>query len=390
MNQELREKFSKEIDALNLEQVTERLSAMDEEVRAAKDVQLVEELRDKKSMLLERKAELEDLEARKKDALELRGGASGNRRERGGNEMPEERTFAVDTKEYREAFLKHLMGKELSAEERTAVSAKAVIPTSTLNKIVSQLENAPLLRRITILQIAGHVSIPYETEVDDASWIEMSAASTDSKANVDKLELAAYKLIKTVEIDAEVSAMAIDAFETWLVNRLTQKMQAALQTAIITGTGNSQPKGLTADKQIATTKTFTKGGVTYKDVLGIMAGLKASYHPFASWSIPSALFFNEILGMVDANKRPIVIQDVQEGGGYRLMGKPVDLVDAKEDTIIFGAFDRYHMNLGDGIEIKADESVAFRTGSTVYRAKALVDGGNADPNAFVLATRATE
>ena len=44
MNQELREKFSKEIDELNLEQVTERLSAMDTEVREAKDVDTVKEL----------------------------------------------------------------------------------------------------------------------------------------------------------------------------------------------------------------------------------------------------------------------------------------------------------------------------------------------------------
>lgn len=301
----------------------------------------------------------------------------------------EERTFAVDTKEYRDAYMKHLQGKELSTEERAAVTASAAIPTSTLNKIVSQLESAPLLRRITILQIAGHVAIPYEEEVDDASWVEMNEASTDGKANVGKLELAAYKLIKTVEIDAEVSSMAIDAFETWLINRLTQKMQAALQAAVIVGTGSGQPKGLTLEGQVKNKTTFTKAGITYKDILKIMAGVKASYHVNASWSIPSNLFFTEILGMEDANKRPIVVQDVQAGGGYLLMGKPVDLVDAKDDTIIFGAFDRYHLNIGAGIEIKADGSVGFRTGSTVYRAMALADGGNANKNALTVATRAS-
>lgn len=389
MNQEVREKFSQEIEELTLEQVTERLSGMDEEVRSATSADKVEELREKKEMLLKRKANLEDLEARKQGALDLTGGAAGKKRERGGREQMEERTFAVDTKEYRDAYMKHLQGKELSAEERAAVTASAAIPTSTLNKIVSQLESAPLLRRITILQIAGHVAIPYEKEVDDASWVETNTSSTDGKANVDKLELAAYKLIKTVEIDAEVSSMGIDAFETWLINRLTQKMQAALQAAVIVGTGSGQPKGLTLEGQVKTTTTFTKAGITYKDILKIMASVKASYHANATWSIPSNLFFAEILGMEDANKRPIVVQDVQAGGEYRLMGKPVDLVDAKADTIIFGAFDRYHMNIGAGIEIKADGSVGFRSGSTVYRAMTLADGGNADPNALVVATRAS-
>lgn len=389
MNQELREKFSREIDELTLEQVTERLSAMDEEVRAAKDVQLVEELREKKTMLLERKAELEDLEARKKDAIDLRGGASGKKRERGGKNMPEERTFAIDTKEYREAFLKNLMGKELDAEERAAVSASGAIPTETLNTIVARLQESPLLGRITILNIPGHVSIPKENAVNDASWVEMPAESKDSEDSITTLELAAYKLIKTVEIGADTAAMAIPAFEAWLVDRLVNKMEAALQKGVVAGTGTNQPTGLTKEGVVKASqkKTYTEGSMTFKDLMGIMAALPARYHARATWSMPATVFFNEVLGMVDSNKKPIVVLDPSVGSGYRVMGHPVDLVDDAE-AIIFGDFTRYYLNLGDSITIKADGSVAFRTGGIVYRAMALADGGCADEEAFAIATTA--
>ena len=40
-----------------------------------------------------------------------------------------ENRFAVDSPEYRVAFLKNLQGKELTAEERTAVVGTAAIPT---------------------------------------------------------------------------------------------------------------------------------------------------------------------------------------------------------------------------------------------------------------------
>ena len=79
-----------------------------------------------------------------------------------------ERTFAVDTMEYREAFLKNLMGMELDVEERAAVSASAAIPTETMNLIVSAFEQSPLLRRVTILNIPGNVTIPKEKTVNDA------------------------------------------------------------------------------------------------------------------------------------------------------------------------------------------------------------------------------
>ena len=242
MEKELRDKFLTEISELTLQQVTERLSEMDVEVRDAKDIETVNELTEKKAMLLERKAELEDLEARKKDALELENGAPGAKKERGGEEMPEERKFTIESKEYREAFMKKLMGRELDAEERAAMSASAAIPTETLNLIIARLQENPLLGRITMLNIPGHVSIPKEDNVNDANWIDMSAASTDSEDSIGSLELAAHKLIKTVEIGADVEHMSIPAFEAWLVKRLVNKMEAALQKAVVAGTGSKQAK----------------------------------------------------------------------------------------------------------------------------------------------------
>ena len=340
-------------------------------------------------MLLERKAELEDLEARKKSALELEEGKEGAKRERGGKEMPEERKFTIDSKEYRDAFMKKLMGRELDAEERAAISAQATIPTETLNQIIAKLQENPLLGRITMLTIPGHVSIPKEDAVGDANWVEMSAASTDSADTIGALELAAHKLIKTVEIGADVDAMSIPAFEAWLVKSLTNKMEAALQKAVVAGTGSKQARGITNGDSVKAEQksTYTEDAMTFKDVMKIMGNLPGRYHKNASWSMPSKTFFNEVLGMVDANKRPIVVTDPSVGSGYRLMGRPVDLVDDAE-AIIFGDFSRYYMNIAAGIEIKADGSVGFRTGSVCYRAMALADGGVADNEAFAIATTA--
>ena len=81
MNKELRDKFAQEIENLTLDQITERLSAMDKEVRESQDADAVNVLTEKKEMLLERKKDLEDLEERKRKALELSGGAKGQKRE---------------------------------------------------------------------------------------------------------------------------------------------------------------------------------------------------------------------------------------------------------------------------------------------------------------------
>ena len=47
----------------------------------------------------------------------------------------EERIFTPETVEYRDAYMKNLMGKPMSIEERSALSgASYVIPTETLNR----------------------------------------------------------------------------------------------------------------------------------------------------------------------------------------------------------------------------------------------------------------
>ena len=144
----------------------------------------------------------------------------------------EERVFTPDTVEYRDAYMKYLMGKSMSIEERTALTVAAnVIPTETLNKIYGKLEENQLINEIDALYVPGYVSVPTASTVDDANWIAMASASTDSSDAMGTVSLTAKKLIKTIEITADIQAMSIPAFQGWLVNKLAQKMEAAICAA---------------------------------------------------------------------------------------------------------------------------------------------------------------
>ena len=128
-----------ELKEMNLQDVEARLAAIDEEIEAAGEVETVNTLADEKRSLIERQAELKDLAERKAAAEAIQTGAiTGTIKEE--RKMEETRkTFGVETAEYREAFFKKLQGKELTAEERGAVTASAVIPTVTMNKIIGVL-----------------------------------------------------------------------------------------------------------------------------------------------------------------------------------------------------------------------------------------------------------
>lgn len=384
------EEFIRSLQELTLAQIVERISALDVEVRAMTDVTAIDEATKKKAALLERKAYLDDIEKRKADALKLQSGIvePGNIIERGGMEMP--KTYAVDTPEYRSAYLRDLQGKEISKEERAAITATKVIPTQTLNMIVEKLEQtSALYSSITVLNIPGSVSIPVENAKADAAFVAMGTAATDSADSFDSVDLGAYKLIKTIEITADVMAMSIDAFESFIVDALYKKMMKAIENAILNGTGASQPTGLLKAGEITQTATFTKAAMTYPDLLKVLGLLPTAYSNGAKITMNRKLFYGEVLGLVDANKKPIVVQDVQNTAKYNLLGYPVVVNDlVPDDTIVFGDFSYYYLNWAMAPEIKSDESVGFRSGSTVYRSLALVDGKKAIAEAFVVATRA--
>lgn len=396
MTEEKRMAFSSELSEMTAEQVAERLASLEEEVRSTENVETVKEAIEMKEMLLERQKELKDLEECKKALEEISEGAPAKVIEKSKENEMEERTFKIDSVEYRDAYLKSLMGKALTMEERTALtSAASVIPTVTINKIYGKLEENPLIAELDLLRVPGYLSIPVATTVNDAAWVAMGTAATDSADVVGSVPLTAKKLIKTIEITADIKAMSIDGFESWLVKKLAQKMEKAICAAVINGAGTDDAKGIGQQNITASTAIST---ATIAKLSKFMAGVKSAYQNGAVWVMSAENFYTHIAPLANDNNGAVLMNGVAP----MLLGHKVvfdDHVDAckfktggsqesaNADHIIFGNFrEGYVFNLGEGVNIEADQSVAFRSGSTVYRAMALCDGAVVDADAFAWTT----
>ena len=291
--------------------------------------------------------------------------------------------FEVNSPEYREAFLKNLQGKELTAEERAAVTATAAIPTQTMNEIVHRLELNPLIAAVDVTNIPGYVTYPVESSVAEASWVAMGTASEDSGDTLTSITLGAYKLIKTVEITADVEAMAVDAFEAWLVSRLANKIEKALDAGIINGLGTTQATGILTVKTQADL-TFTRAKMKWEQLAAIPGKIGGQYLNGASFVMSPDLFFGKVLGMVDSSGARVAVLDPQGPAKYNVLGFPC-IIDGNitSEDILFGDLKAYKLNFAKAVEVKKSEEAAFRTGSAVYRAMCLADGNLADVNAIV-------
>ena len=395
------EKRLKEIKD-ELSQIETRSVEIRKESETADSLEKMEELRAELTDAETRKAELEAEAASIQNKIEEARAIENGEAHSVEIDLPSEeerknKMFTPDSVEYRDAYMKKLMGKPLTVEERTALTDAAdIIPTETINKIYGKLEENPLIKELNALHIPGYVRVPFATTVNDANWVAMDTAATDSADVVDSVSLTAKKLIKTIEITADIRAMAIPAFQSWLVNKLAQKMEKAICAAVVNGAGSSTvPQGV---GQCGITASTAISTATVAKLAAFMAGVKSAYQPGAVWVMSAENFYTHIVPLANDSNGIVVMNGIEA----RLLGHKVvfdDNVDnckfksgstaesANADHIIFGNFNEgYVFNYGEGISIEADQSVAFRTGSTVYRAMALCDGAVVDKDAFAWTT----
>lgn len=291
---------------------------------------------------------------------------------------------------YRNAFYKKLQGKTLNSDEMQAYtsgssSAGAAIPTQTSNILVKKmLEVAPLLDEITLLRVAGNVTIATQLTRDSAYQHGEGDAITASADALASVTLGSYEFAKLVSISMTVQTMTIDAFEDWLVDGIYEDIALKIENGIIYGNGSTAPGGLASITWTAGTNLIsTTASITYDDVCTLMTYPLKGLRKGAKFLCNSSFPYTELAGIKDTSNRPIFVESMKDGVPATLMGKPVLISDeVNDDELYFGQFKQVFGNLSRDIEVKSDEHSGFKTGTIDYRGAAMFDCKVAAPRAF--------
>lgn len=308
-----------------------------------------------------------------------------------------------ETKEYRNAFYKSLLGQKMNANEAAAweraqvekradvfastTDAAAVIPTQTLNEVVKKARTmGGLLSVCRAFNIPSNLKVPVGTPASKASWHTEGGKVDSEKPDVAAVTFAAYEIMKVFSISAAVKRMSIDAFEAYLTDELVASVMACLADGVVNGTGSAQGTGvLTGVTWNEGANAFTyDSAVTYADVVKTVAALKRGYANGAKWCMNNATLYNQFYGLVDGNKRPIFIADAQNDKVGKVLGFEVVVDDNVADGVaLFGNFEYMGYNLPEGIAVEASTQSSFKNGLVDYRAMAIADCKPIVAEAFV-------
>jgi HK97 family phage major capsid protein len=312
---------------------------------------------------------------------------------------------AHNAPEYRSAFFKSLLGHNLSEAETRAYNAAraekraesfntlsdsaAVIPTNTLNEVISGLHpQGGLYNEVRMFSVPANMSIPVGTPTDPAQWHSDGAAVARNNITTHNVTFGAYELIKVLSLSAAAKRMTLAAFEAYLTEELRSSITDALSAAIVNGTGAGQPQGLLTGIAWSKANSLSvAAGAVVDGVLKAIAMLPAGYANGAKFAMSNATLFGSVYPAKTSDGALRLMQDAQNGSVRRLFGFPIVIDDnIPANTIIFGNFKYYGINVPSSVAVETSRESGFTSGLIDYRALCIADAKPIVPAAFVKLT----
>ncbi len=367
------------------EELNARAEAITEEIRAkGADVPALAAESDEN--IAERQAitaELESRKAAKQAAEEARAAefaeAAKNIETKGETKM-EEKRFTIDSVEYRDAWVKKLIGRDISEEERAALSSAAnVIPKMTVNAVWDRLvKPAELLGKVDVTQFPNYVRYPVCTTNNAAASGAVGTTITESADVIGYVDLVPNDYVKLLTVGADIEHMAVPAVHDWIVDNLVGQIRYAINKDILVGSGTNALKGI--KESVNASGTAIPGTVTKASILAIMGALPGQYQAGAIWIMTPNMFYGNILPLSDLQAYTIT-----DGFNIKLFGHDVVLMSEAEisskETIFYGDPKAYKVNIFKPFEVKPFESAT--TTNFQFRGSCMADGELLDTSAFV-------
>lgn len=261
----------------------------------------------------------------------------------GMNRTAEHRTGnALDSVEYRQAFMKYVQTGEWSYQKRadeTLVTSDVgkVIPNTIMNEFIKELKvYGNLYNRVRKLNVKGGVEFPIEELVPTVSWItETTVSDTQAVPNIKTSVSFGYHIVEARLAQSLLSqVVSLPYLETEMARLLAEAFVKEFDRIIISGTGSGQPLGILNDTRVKAANKITLYAGDMADWTKwrtkFFAKIPLAYRGEGVMIMTAATWETYIMTLKDANNRPLYQETYDPNNGNltcRFAGREVILVE---------------------------------------------------------------
>lgn len=369
---------------MRIDEINTRLAAIQTELETAEGDALTALENEVEQLTAERQKIQNDIQTRKQlrdnIAAGLVTGAIIEEHNEEENNM-ENRTFTPASEEYRSAFLKRLRREDLTEVEQRAftfltTNTAAPLPTEMQNRIIDLIGEAhPIVADVYSLNSGCTISVPVGKSIKaDAGKTAEGAAANELEIEFDDVTLSGDDFTANVKLSYKMVHMAIDAFEAYLVAKISERLGAKLAADIV---ANIKAQ-MNAGNKIQT-------GVNYANVCAGFGALKRVGAVVVYGTRET--IYNKLVGMVDSNKRPIFQQPITAAAAGVLLGATIKFEDAiGAGELLIGDAKKYLQNVVAPVIVENGKDLDNH--KVVFSGYTCQQGALTDDKAFALVAEA--
>lgn len=271
------------------------------------------------------------------------------------------------------AFMKFVAGKELTAEERTALTMSnsgVIVPNSIQQDVLIGLQGTyGILSAIDLKYTddSATMTFPYIISSMTLQKVTVGSTTSEGEAQWKGLQLSAndFKL-PTIPVSRTLMlAGGVDA-RAALVQLFVELIGRGLSSKVIsTGDNTNDFKSILSTVKSAT--AASSSAITYADIINLKSKVKAPYNQVGrAVFVMASSTKDALIGLVDKNGRPLYIESMSAGVPDKLLGYTVVIDDAmpeiaaKANVMLFGDPKAYKARIVRGIEVATYDESKYR------------------------------
>lgn len=275
-------------------------------------------------------------------------------------------------------------------EERalqTTAQGSAVIPENVAEELVKRIESiSPVFEMARKYpSTAGTLKVAKETVATaNAGFVGEGADISELSTDFDMVQLSQKRVGGYITLSQQLINDSAVNMDEYVPDMLARQVAKAIEKSILTGSTETEFKGITADKDVQAVEV---SAVTIDSLLDLYLSIKTEFLNGAAWIISNKLF-KEVAKLKDGNGQPYLQNGTVNGAiTHTLFGIQVFTTDALPDVqpIVFGNIENavsVMIKKEVGLQQIVDSALAIK-GAKVYVLDAYMDAAVVNPQAVV-------
>ena len=297
---------------------------------------------------------------------------------------PETRAPKGDEEVLRAMGRGELRGYTFETRDVVKTSTGSPVPTSFFNQVIEQARLVgPMLDTSTVLRTAGgeNLQIPSQAGWSTAAITGEGTAIGESDPSFSQfVTLGAYKYSFLLQLSRElIEDSGVDIL-SFIATQTGNAIGYAVNAALTTGTGSSQPNGIVTAAASAVTGTTSGPTFSADDLVTLAYSLDGAARrlPGVGWMMNTASL-GVVRKLKDNGGRYIFEPSLADGNdrvlNYPVFENPAMASNASATkSVIFGHLPSYYVRMAGGLRLDRSDDYAFNTDLVTFRATMRVDG----------------